>query len=111
MVSYTDNKYADAWHDMEKTPGAIDDKIARLMRDTLDIELPAPLKTQIFYWPCGVGYWKVGANSAKISKRIQRPFPGHEVYICGEHYSEKNQQWMEGALETSKQILDRFFFT
>jgi hypothetical protein len=108
MISYTDNKYADAWHDMEKSEDGIrliDTKIAELVHETLNISLPSPLDTKVFYWKCGVGYWKVGANSASISKRMIRPFPQHELYVCGEHYSEKNQQWMEGALETSRNVV------
>ena len=111
MISYTDNKYADMWHEMEqKEDGirSIDTKIAELVHDTLNISLPRPLKTKVFYWKCGVGYWKVGANSANISKRIIRPFPRHDVYVCGEHYSEKNQQWMEGAFETSEKVIALF---
>jgi hypothetical protein len=26
--------------------------------------------------------------------------------MCGEHYSSNFQQWMEGALETSKKVVD-----
>ena len=111
MISYTDNRFADEWHAIEKEESieAVDAKIAGLVRDTLDITLPKPLKTKVFYWPCGVGYWKVGANSLAVSKRIIQPFSGEKVYVCGEHYSEKNQQWIEGALETSEVMLDRFW--
>jgi hypothetical protein len=107
MISYTDNRFADEWHAMEQNESikAIDAKIAGLVRDTLDIDIPKPIKTKVFYWPCGVGYWKVGANSLAVSKQILQPFAGHKVYVCGEHYSEKNQQWMEGALETSERVL------
>jgi hypothetical protein len=111
MISYTDNRFADEWHALEKEESieAVDAKIAGLVRDTLDITLPKPIKTKVFYWPCGVGYWKVGANSLVVSKRIIQPFSGEKVYVCGEHYSEKNQQWIEGALETSERMLDRFW--
>lgn len=107
MISYTDNKYADDWREMEKKRDGlsrINTKIARLVKDTFDVDIPKPIKTKVFYWPCGVGYWKVGANSLVVSRRMIRPFPGREVYVCGEHYSEKNQQWIEGALETSDAV-------
>ena len=39
-----------------------------------------------------------GSNEKRIMKNI---------YCCGEHYSEKFQQWMEGALETSNKVLER----
>lgn len=109
MISYTDNRFADAWHAMEQqSVESVDTQIARLVNETLSIRLPKPLKTKVFYWPCGVGYWKVGANSLAVSRRIVRPFPGHAIYVCGEHYSEKYQQWMEGALETSDTVIRNF---
>jgi len=35
-----------------------------------------------------------------------KPIPEMDLFICGEHFSDKNQQWMEGALETSQKVLD-----
>jgi hypothetical protein len=29
------------------------------------------------------------------------------IYLCGEHYSEKSQQWMEGALETAHRVVEK----
>lgn len=108
MMSYTDNKFADFWLDLyEKDNGGnklIDRELARLMKETTGIHIPKPVNTYVFHWPCGVGYWGVGADSSKISKEIIKPFNDKKLYICGEHYSEKNQQWMEGALETSNHV-------
>jgi protoporphyrinogen oxidase len=109
MMSYTDNKYAEFWNDLyEKDNGGsalIDRELARLMKETTGLNIPKPVNTYVFHWPCGVGYWGVGADSSKISKEILKPFKNKELYICGEHYSEKNQQWMEGALETSNNLV------
>ena len=73
------------------------------------MKVPEPLDTYLFYWPCGVGYWGVGADSAKISKMITQPFGDKKIYVCGEHYSEKSQQWMEGALDTSNRVVEMIF--
>jgi hypothetical protein len=54
-----------------------------------------------------VGYWGIGANSDVLSRQIQKPFDELDLYICGEHYSNTHQQWMEGALETAHQVLGR----
>jgi monoamine oxidase len=63
---------------------------------------------RVFYWPCGVGYWGINANSQEISQKMIQPLTKHpNIYCCGEHFSEKNQQWMEGALETSQKVIDR----
>jgi len=107
MISYTDNRFADKWRDLEKTKGldAVKDKLMRLIRETFPHSISEPVSLKLFYWPCGVGYWKVGADSAAISRRMVRPFPNKDIYVCGEHFSEKNQQWMEGALETSESVL------
>jgi monoamine oxidase len=64
-----------------------------------------PISTKVFHWKCGVGYWGVGADSDAIAAAVQQPIPGVPLYLCGEHYSAKNQQWMEGALETAEEVV------
>lgn len=112
MSSYTDNVFAKYWkklYDRDRRNAgrtsvvgtdSVDDKLVQLLHETTGRDVPMPLKTNVFYWGCGVGYWGVGADSSDISKTILQPFP-HNIFICGEHFSEKNQQWIEGALETS----------
>ena len=109
MISYTDNKFAEYWQNLYKKEGIekVDEKIAELIKESTNITIPKPLETYIFYWSCGVGYWGIGANSEAISQKMVKPFEEEEVYICGEHYSERNQQWMEGALETSISVLKK----
>jgi monoamine oxidase len=109
MISYSDNLFADFWNKLESTGGigAVNRELARLMKLSTGIDIPPPIKTHVFYWKCGVGYWGVGANSGEISKRIIHPFPDKSLFICGEHYSESGQQWMEGALETSDRVLSQ----
>jgi len=101
MISYSDNRFADKWHNMYKTDGvdAVNKRLRELVKDTLRVDIGEPIKTKLFYWPCGVGYWNVGANSAEVAKRMARPFGKKcQLYVCGEHFSEKNQQWMEGGM-------------
>jgi hypothetical protein len=109
MASYTDNRFADRWRRLEQTKGldAVRARLVRLLKQTFpdaDLEIQ---DVRVFYWPCGVGYWGVGADSADIARRLVSPLPG--VYVCGEHFSETNQQWMEGALETSEEVVRRVF--
>jgi hypothetical protein len=108
MISYTDNKFAEYWYNLYSKKGiaAVNTNIAKLIKESTDIDIPEPLETFVYYWPCGVGYWGVCADSHKISQKMMKPFIKEEIYVCGEHYSERNQQWMEGALETSKTVLD-----
>ena len=108
MISYTDNKFADFWKALNAKSGVrgVNAEIARLVHETLGINIPSPISTKIFHWECGVGYWGVGADSTAIESALLKPFPKIPLYICGEHYSASNQQWMEGALETSKKIVE-----
>ena len=101
MISYTDNRFADKWHAMYTRDGvnAVNKRLRELMKETLNVDIAEPIKTKLFYWSCGVGYWNVGANSKEVAKRISRPFgKKRQLYVCGEHFSEMNQQWMEGGL-------------
>ena len=111
MISYTDNKYAEYWQKLYNTKGIekVDEKIAEYIKESTNINIPKPLDTYVFYWSCGVGYWGIGADSHEISQKMIKPFEEEEVYICGEHYSERNQQWIEGALETSISVIKKIY--
>ena len=67
--------------------------------------IPLPLWSKSFYWENGVGNWKAGYDSKKIEKIISKPLKDENIFICGENYSAKYQCWIEGALETSENIL------
>jgi len=114
MVSYSDHKYAKHWKNIYETRG-MEGLVNELMKEMKqstgleDIPMPVQNSTKIFYWECGVGYWTRNTDSSQISARLQQPIPNENVFLCGEHYSEKNQEWMEGALETSNQIVSTFF--
>jgi monoamine oxidase len=109
MSSYTDSKFSKYWKQIYEKGGsnALNKELVKQLKESTGIDnIPMPKETQIFYWECGVGYWKVGINSTDISGKITRPFLEENVFICGEHFSEKNQQWIEGALQTSKKVVD-----
>jgi hypothetical protein len=109
MISYTDNKYALYWKKLLDRGGIreVNRWLVHWIRLSTGISIPTPKDTHVFFWDCGVGYWGVGSDSADISKRVVQPFPEHDVFICGEHFSQHNQQWMEGALETSAEVVRR----
>ena len=107
MISYTDNKFAKYWkriYDKYGTDG-VDSRIAKLIKESTGMDIPKPINTRVCYWDCGVGYWGVGADSAATSRAIIKPFCDFSFYVCGEHFSESFQQWMEGALETSEKVV------
>jgi hypothetical protein len=107
MISYTDNKFAKYWKRIYDKYGVdgVDSRIAKLIKESTGMDIPKPLKTKVCYWGCGVGYWGLGADSAVVSQSILKPFCDFSFYVCGEHFSEKFQQWMEGALETSEKVV------
>jgi monoamine oxidase len=105
MISYTDGAIANKWARMESEKGIreVNRRLKELIDERLNISIPLPKHTRVFYWPNGVGYWKVGADSAAVEKRATNGF--HGLYFCGENYSAKNQQWVEGALDTAEMVL------
>ena len=108
MISYTDNKYAEFWKkiwDNEKSVG-LNSHIQKLIYNALGIQIPDAEDIHIFYWHHGVGYWGVNMDSSKISRKIVQPFSTMKLYICGENFSDNYQQWIEGALETGKRVVD-----
>jgi monoamine oxidase len=56
----------------------------------------------------GANFWHVGVKSYEVAQSIMRPKPSLPVYICGESYSH-GQGWVEGALETAEDMLERHF--
>jgi len=107
MISYSDNIYADFWKRIYNKKGIkeVNKVLQEKIHESTGIEIPMPKHTQVFYWGCGVGYWGVGADSAEISKKMIQPIPSMQLFVCGENYSENGQQWIEGALETSKKVI------
>ena len=114
MLSYSDNKYAEYWQRLYTSAGNHKEGIRRVNKKLIeqigevlgdDVHVPMPKYTRICYWKYGVGYWGVGVDSSEVSRKMIQPFSGMDLFICGENYSEKWQQWMEGALETSQRVL------
>lgn len=111
MSSYTDNKFARYWKKLYDKSGEnfnlIHPELVHLLEQSTGLTVPVPLQSYFYYWDCGVGYWGIGADSAKISQKIIQPFPELAIYVCGENYSAENQQWIEGALETSETVVNK----
>jgi monoamine oxidase len=50
--------------------------------------------------------WNKGSNPVQTSQQMIAPLDGMPLYVCGEAFSLK-QGWIEGALQTSEQVLAR----
>lgn len=107
MSSYSDSSFANRWRHLYQEKGlpGVKREISRLTYEAFGIRTAQPTHTKLFYWPHGVGYWLVGANSHRLSRELLQPYGQVPVYICGEHISDHNQQWIEGALETVERVL------
>ena len=104
MISYVEGKDADVYLNSK---GKIHKDIQSKIQYELKILFPnkdivEPTYFQPILWNIGDHAWKPGYDSNKISKKIMNPMK--HVYICGEAISHK-QSWVEGALETSKEVL------
>jgi monoamine oxidase len=58
--------------------------------------------------PFGGGwhFWKIGANSGEIIRRLRKPCPDANLYVCGEAWS-RQQGWVEGALTMASDVLEQ----
>ena len=46
-------------------------------------------------------------KSWEVRDRILQPLDGHQIFICGEAYSDA-QGWVEGALQTADLMLEKW---
>jgi monoamine oxidase len=65
--------------------------------------IPEPTYYYAYLWKQGCHYWKKNKDSEKLSKEMLNPL--ENIYICGESFSQQ-QAWMEGALQTSKEVVE-----
>ncbi len=105
LVSYTDGYYAKK---MQKRIEQNEDE-SYLQKGLQKIfpnkDIPNPIFTKKYYWPCGEGLWKKQKDYKIISHKILQPFSNQSLFIIGENYS-LHQGWIEGALSTAHSILE-----
>ena len=107
LASYTDGRYADRWKRVFDE-GGVREVSKKLTADFAEIGVDVTFKhIKVFYWPHGVGYWGLGADSLRIEREMAQPYPNVPLYVCGENYSHAQQQWMEGALDTASKVVER----
>lgn len=107
MIAYSDGKVANKWAKMEEQEGVreVNRRLKMLVEEGIRIKIGAPKHTKIFHWSDAVGYWRVGADSARVERMATNGFFG--LHFAGENYSRLNQQWLEGALDTAEGVLHK----
>ena len=111
MISYTDGAYSKKWKKIIDNDDKKFTKQKKELKRQLDLIFPDikiedPTHIYNHYWNHGACYWKPGIDSDKLKPKILKPTK-HNLYICGDSYSSR-QAWMEGALDTSNEVL-KFF--
>jgi hypothetical protein len=104
MISYTDGKNVAPYLNGKKLKS--ESVIKKMIKEELSkfVDVSEPTYFKCHYWPIGTHTWPIGINSDEIANKIINPLPN--IYICGDGFSHK-QGWMEGALETAKEVVDK----
>jgi hypothetical protein len=107
MISYSDYHIAEMWNNLyllgEKE---LTKKINSEIKKLLNINIPEPLEYNVYFWKEGVHMWKTNTSMDSDYKKIIKPFPKSNIYICNEAYS-KHQCWVEGSLKMSKDVANK----
>jgi monoamine oxidase len=108
MISYTDGIDTDVWKDMDAS--ALEEAIETETRKLFpDKDIPTPTYLQKHYWSGGCTYWLPGKYN--VDTAIKNAMnPSTNVYVVGESIS-KQQEWIEGALESADVFLKNYFQT
>ena len=102
MISYTDQKLALQWNNMGTD---LQNNIAKQLKKLFpNKKIPKPTYIKPHFWNNGIHFWKDNKEGFVESKKILQPFKNESLYICGEAYSER-QGWVEGALESSEEVI------
>lgn len=107
MVSYTDGNDVKPFLTQSgelKSETQIKKIIATELKSLFPTKnIPEPTYYYTYLWKEGCHYWKKNKDSEKLSKEMLNPM--ENIYICGESFSQQ-QAWMEGALQTSKEVVE-----
>ncbi len=105
MSSYTDMDNAIMWNKLnQKSPKKLSEKLVKELSKIYKQKIPEPQTNRVYHWYNGVAAWQPKFNTTKIKKEIVKPINNENIYIAGENYS-NYQGWIEGALETSDNVL------
>ena len=104
MISYTDGEYCRRMmrHINDGTQAeAIYESLIEIFPDDKIEKKPKYIRNE--YWDTGAVYWNKGADSEKMSKFMMHPSKKHNLYICGDSFSE-NQAWTDGAIYNAREV-------
>jgi protoporphyrinogen oxidase len=104
MISYSDGHFASEWQ-RDFIADNLENNIMKYIHKMFpEKNIPNALWIQKLHWANGVHTWRPLVNTELVYDKIQNPFTN--IYISGETFS-KNQGWIEGALETSYNVIQK----
>ena len=121
LASYTDGRHAESWRELAKGAGGAGSPAPRAMIDAASRHLreihprvdpvPEPAGSAFSSWGAdpyetGWHYWRAGNRSDDMIAASRQPLDGVELYLCGEAFSHA-QAWVEGALASARDVVDR----
>jgi monoamine oxidase len=73
--------------------------------------VPEPAGSAFSHWGAdphetGWHYWRAGSRSDDVIAAARQPIDGVDLYLCGEAFSHA-QGWVEGALDSARDVVDR----
>lgn len=94
-------------------PRAMVQRATAQLRAVHGVDVPEPIASCYKDWseePFGAGWflWKAGEKTWEVMPRTRQPWPGEDVFVCGDCYSTL-QGWVEGALNTAELMLEEHF--
>jgi protoporphyrinogen oxidase len=107
MISYSDSKFADYWIKLKnENENLFIEQLKKNIYKAFKKKIENPIYTKTCYWSLGTGFWLKNKNSTILYDKILQLNKDIPIFICGENYSE-SQGWMEGALETSFDVIEK----
>uniref|UniRef100_A0A6C0F4Z1 Amine oxidase domain-containing protein n=1 Tax=viral metagenome TaxID=1070528 RepID=A0A6C0F4Z1_9ZZZZ len=109
IMYYSDLYIADMWRNWSNVS---DDILIEMIHKELHAlypsrNIPRPSKIKTCHWKTGVHAWRPNFDFEAISRKMIQ-LTSDSVYVIGETYS-RNQDWMEGCLETSDRAIHKMF--
>lgn len=113
MTSYTDGDDTKPWAKIlrDKGENGLKTAIVSELSKAFPDKKIHPTYFKAHLWHDGCTYWTPGLyDPEELSEKVMKPIPNswQQLYVCGESFSLR-QAWIEGALEHSDKLINKFF--
>jgi monoamine oxidase len=113
MTSYTDGDDTKPWVKIlqDKGENGLKTAIVSELSRAFPGKNTRPTYFKSHLWNDGCTYWTPGLyDPEELSEKVMKPIPNswQQLYVCGESFSLR-QAWIEGALEHSDKLINKFF--